>query len=96
MSRSINPSLSRLQVAALLSELCVTLGFCLPPDSIKRLQDDPPVDVDAFTDAVILAEGLDPQTLSVSQRRQIQAKVSTHFKKAEILYESELRKDSQA
>jgi hypothetical protein len=41
----------------LLEELCVKLGFCLPPSEGRRLEQLPPGDVDGFTDAVIEAEG---------------------------------------
>ncbi|MFL6074245.1 MAG: hypothetical protein ACJ73S_12680 [Mycobacteriales bacterium] len=47
-------------VQALLDELCVELGFCLPPAGQRRLRDAPPPDPDAFTDAVFRAEGLEP------------------------------------
>ena len=45
------------EVRALLSELCVTLGFCLPPLEIERLATSPPEDSDDFTEAVLVAEG---------------------------------------
>ena len=38
-------------VQALLDELCVTLGFCLPPAEQRRLRDAPPADPDAFAEA---------------------------------------------
>jgi hypothetical protein len=47
-------------VARLLNDLCVRLGYCLPPGDQQRLIDDPPTSVDEFTDAVVAAEGLDP------------------------------------
>ncbi|MGI5207105.1 hypothetical protein ACQEU6_36710 [Spirillospora sp. CA-108201] len=51
--------LSREDVALLLRDLCVELGFCLPPQDQDALCDSPPGDVDGFTDAVFRAEGLD-------------------------------------
>jgi hypothetical protein len=65
-------------VESLLDELCVDLGFCLPPDARVRLQDAPPRDVDAFTDAVFVAEGLDPR-LDKRLRRQVRERVVRHF-----------------
>jgi hypothetical protein len=65
-------------VAWLLDELCVDLGFCLPPDARGRLQDSPPRDVDAFTNAVFVAEGLDPR-LDTRLRRQVRERVVRHF-----------------
>jgi hypothetical protein len=54
----MNPQLSEAAVDRLLNDLCVRLGFCLPPADRERLIADPPGDVDAFTDAVMDAEGL--------------------------------------
>ena len=65
-------------VELLLDELCVDLGFCLPPDARVRLQDTPPRDVDAFTDAVFVAEGLDPRG-DHRLRRQVQERITRHF-----------------
>jgi hypothetical protein len=45
--------------AALLRDLCVIMGFCLPLDDDRRIQNDPPTDVEAFIDAVYQAEGTD-------------------------------------
>jgi len=45
------------EVRALLSQLCVELGFCLPPLEIERLAVSPPEDSDDFTEAVLVAEG---------------------------------------
>jgi hypothetical protein len=53
----------------LLDELCVDLGFCLPPEQYARLSSSPPTSVGAFTDAVFAAEGLDPQ---LADRRLLQ------------------------
>jgi len=65
------------QVSALLNELCRVLGFCLAPEEQARLEKSPPTDVDAFTDAVIRAEGLDPQTgISLHMRRDIRSRVA--------------------
>ncbi|MFD7702901.1 hypothetical protein [Streptomyces caelestis] len=47
-------------IRELLHELCVDLGFCLPPHEQRRLREAPPADADGFTDAVFTAEGLDP------------------------------------
>ena len=47
-------------VPALLDELCVKLGLCLDPDSRARISISPPKDLDAFENAVLRAEGLDP------------------------------------
>ena len=76
--------LSSPQVEALLYELCVVLGFCLPPDEQARLRESPPTEVDAFTDAVIRAEGLDPHAdIPLHMRRDMRSRVAEHFRKAE-------------
>ncbi|MDT0545923.1 MULTISPECIES: hypothetical protein [Streptomyces] len=56
MTNQLSPS----AVHELLYELCVDLGFCLPPHEQRRLREAPPADADEFTDAVFRAEGLDP------------------------------------
>lgn len=52
--------LSRREVEDLLSKLCIELGFCLDPADQDQLAAEPPADVRTFTDAVFVAEGLDP------------------------------------
>jgi hypothetical protein len=49
------------EVDYLLTTLCVDLGFCLPPRAISQFQQNPPGDVDSFTAAVFIAEGMDPR-----------------------------------
>jgi len=76
--------MSLAQVEALLYELCAVLGFCLPPDEQARLRESPPSDVDAFTEAVIRAEGLDPEAdIPLHLGRDVRARVAEHFRKAE-------------
>ena len=76
--------LSSPQVEALLYELCAVLGFCLPPDEQARLRASPPTEVDAFTDAVIRAEGLDPSAdIPLHLHRDVRARVAEHFRRAD-------------
>lgn len=65
-------------VDALLDDLCVGLGLCPPPEAHARLRDSPPHGIDAFTDAVLVAEGLDP-LLDKQLRRRVRATVARHF-----------------
>ena len=75
------------KIAELLTELCVVLGFCLPPDAITRLKSEPPSDADEFADAVIRAEGLDPYAeIPLHMRRDIRNRVAKHFRDAEDEY----------
>jgi hypothetical protein len=72
------------RIALLLEELCVDLGFCLPSEAAARIQEKPETDVDSFTDAVICAEGLDPQAdIPLNLRRKVRAVVFKHFRAAE-------------
>jgi hypothetical protein len=65
---------SRDQIESLLYDLCVTYGFCLPPEDNERLVNEPPGTVDAFTDAVYRAEGMDPFE-ATPRARQLREKV---------------------
>ncbi|MGW0432870.1 hypothetical protein ACWDV4_10035 [Micromonospora sp. NPDC003197] len=66
------------EVQPLLRELCVKLGFCLPPDEIHRLCESPPGDVDSFTDAVFQAEGMGDKSYP-DLRRQVRKVVARHM-----------------
>jgi hypothetical protein len=63
----------------LLSDLCVQLGYCLPPDDQQRIIRGPPTSVDAFTDAVVVAEGFDPVLMATEQRQQVRRMVAAAF-----------------
>ncbi|WP_194815806.1 hypothetical protein [Nocardia sp. XZ_19_385] len=65
-------------VAFLLDNLCVELGFCPPLDEKSRLCASPPKDVDSFTDAVFVAEGMDPNE-DTRLRKLVRQKVMRAF-----------------
>ncbi|HYN94951.1 MAG TPA: hypothetical protein VES42_13970 [Pilimelia sp.] len=65
-------------VQRLLNELCIKLGFCLPPEENRRLEQSPPGDVDSFTDAVIEAEGMGDMS-HTDIRRQVREVVERHM-----------------
>jgi hypothetical protein len=46
------------RIAALLEELCVRYGYCLPRDKADAIVAEPPADPQSFVDAVLKAEGL--------------------------------------
>lgn len=48
------------RVEAILYDLCVILGICLDPKQKQLLLDDPPVEIEAFAEAAMRAEQLDP------------------------------------
>ncbi len=80
----MSTKLSSRQVELLLEELCVVLGFCLPPAANAQLMADPPTGLDEFTDAVIRAEGLDPYSdIPLHLRRDVRERVAEHFRRAE-------------
>lgn len=70
---------SSVDAARLLNDLCVRLGYCLPPEDQQRIIDDPPTSVDAFTDAVVAAEGFDPVLMATEQRQQVRRMVAAAF-----------------
>ena len=68
-----------MDVDKLLDDLCVVLGYCLPPNDQLLIIADPPQTIDAFTDAVIVAEGLDPVLLDGAKRREVRRMVAAAF-----------------
>jgi hypothetical protein len=70
------------QVTALLSQLCMKLGFCLPPADCERLRRAPPDTISSFTDAVFTAEGLAPDIADRHLYRQARAIVAEAFEYA--------------
>jgi hypothetical protein len=74
--------LSEAEVEALLSDLCIRLGFCLPPGEYERLATTPPSTVDAFTRAVFIGEGMNPDTADKQLLSQVRAAVSAAFSRS--------------
>jgi hypothetical protein len=64
---------------ALLRQLCVELGFCLPAAEEARLAEHPPDDVDAFADAIFVAEGMDPRLANKRLWNQVRDRIVAHF-----------------
>jgi hypothetical protein len=65
----------------LLYDLCVRLGYCLPPEPWDALMTDPPLDVDAFAEAVFVGEGLpSPRDVDTQSWRSVRALVEQHFR----------------
>lgn len=75
----VGTTVSIVDVVKLLNDLCVQLGYCLPPESQQRIVNDPPTSVDAFTDAVVIAEGFDPVLMATEQRQQVRRMVAVAF-----------------
>ena len=69
------------ELDTLFSKLCVGLGFCLPPENENRLRRNPPDNVDDFTNAVFLAEGLNPEFADRHLYRCVRDVISEAFQK---------------
>jgi hypothetical protein len=61
---------------AALDELCRMYGYCLGGDKAKEILANAPDGPDAFVDAVLVAEGLDPSLTDRDTRRQLREVVS--------------------
>ncbi|WP_112699220.1 hypothetical protein [Micromonospora noduli] len=66
------------EVQRILEELCIKLGFCLPPEENLRLRESPPSDADSFTDAVFEAEGMGDMS-DTDLRRRVREVVGQHM-----------------
>ncbi|MDE0855968.1 MAG: hypothetical protein OSA97_16260 [Nevskia sp.] len=75
----MNERLIESDVQWLLDELCLRLGYCLQPAQQAMLRNNPPLSANAFVDAVLVAEGLQPELVGKERRRQIMNIVSAVF-----------------
>jgi hypothetical protein len=66
-------------IELLLDNLCVELGFCLPPNEYARLASCPPTSTEAFTNAVFVAERLDPLSAKKELWRAVHSRVTKCF-----------------
>lgn len=57
------------EVEAVLVDLCTQFGYCLSPGEVQNIVDHPPNNADSFVSAVLVAEGLTPESLSRVDRR---------------------------
>ncbi|GGV81327.1 hypothetical protein GCM10010294_54750 [Streptomyces griseoloalbus] len=78
------PRDSQAGIRQLLYDLCADLGFCLPPQERRRLQQAPPADADSFTDAVFAAEGMDPG-MHDRLRRQVRDRIDRYMRRWDAL-----------
>ena len=80
------PTPAALDVYPLLYDLCVRLGYCLPPEPWDALMNDPPRDVDAFAEAVFLGDGLaSPRASDTAHWRLVRGVVESHFRDAGLV-----------
>lgn len=75
----MNKGLSTKEVQSLLDELCTRLGYCLQPAHQATLRSNPPLNVSAFVDAVLVAEELKPEIVPKERRNQLLTVVSAAF-----------------
>ena len=55
----------------ILRRVCVELGYCSLGEAYDRLLVDPPLGVSEFIDAIIIGEGLNPETTPNEQKRRM-------------------------
>ena len=72
--------LSADETMQLLYDLCIRLGFCLPPETEPWLAKSPPDDIDEFTRGVFRLEGLDPVTADQQLYQDVRDMVANAFR----------------
>jgi hypothetical protein len=70
------------EIEVLLDDLCVRLGFCLPPEQYERLVTTPPSNPAEFTNAVFLSEGMSPRTADDQLYKHVLSTVQRVFENA--------------
>ncbi len=81
MATSVNSGLGAKETESLLSELCVNLGFCLQDEASEHFYRSPPADIEAFTRAVLVSEGMGQKTADRKLFAQVRATVEKAFQK---------------
>ena len=76
---------SETEIDYLLDDLCTELGFCLSPLMKARLVKFPPKTTEKFANAVIRADGLNPETMERELYSDILLQVENIFKKNETI-----------
>ena len=72
-------SLIESDIDALLYRVCVDLGLCLDPDTCDQLVANAPDDVDAMTDAIFAADGMNPATADRALHARVREYVVAAF-----------------
>ncbi len=84
---AVDGKLSEHEARQLLTTLCTTYGFCLPPLWRARLTKNPPQSVDKFLDTVFRAEGLDPITADSGMYKSMREEVCLAFERSKLNHE---------
>ena len=66
------------ELKILLDELCIELGFCLPPDAIRNILEKTNISAEEFTQFVLLGEGMKPE-IEIQHFRTIKNKFTSKF-----------------
>lgn len=64
-----------------LRRVCVELGYCSLGDTYEQLLHDPPQTISDFVNAIIVGEGLNPETTTNARRRQMRDMIITAIEK---------------
>lgn len=92
MIDEIDEPLTPHQVRCLPDELCIDLGFCLPPPDIVRFMLDHPHDAKAFADELYRAEGIDLETAHI---RTVQELLGHSGVRATMIYIHVLKQEGR-
>ena len=74
--------LTELEITLLLYRLCVELGFCFPAEVAETFMTSPPRTIIEFTDAVFIAERMDPVLADRRLYEQVRAVIATTFEQS--------------
>jgi hypothetical protein len=74
--------MSPTEVRQLLDELCVDMGFCLPPLARSQLEQMPPGEADAFARAVFVAENLNPEVADRQLFHQVRDRIADAMRRS--------------
>lgn len=66
-------------------DLCGKLGICLAERQINGLVRDQPRERDSLSDAILVAEGLDPLTVDERLRTQVRERVAVFLERTSSL-----------
>lgn len=66
------------EIRAFLDEICVELGFCLPPEEIENLMSKKTYEANEFVREIFLAEEMNPE-LELKLFRQVKRRFTDRF-----------------
>lgn len=66
------------EIGNLLGDLCIELGFCLPPKEVDTILEKNHFTAEEFTKSVLIAEGMNPE-MEIKHFRSIKRKFTDLF-----------------